>query len=276
MRKWFLLALIPFLMAACVGQKEDPDPVPDPDPDPETPIDPDPEPDPEPEGGDFFRRVLALDFTGSWCQYCPNMDRALEEARQARPDRFVSIAVHAYDDMSAKEATALISQFKVSSYPTMVFDWDVSTRFNETETSLMLQYLDGVLERETAACGLAVTAKVTEAVLQVSVSLKAASAGTYALVAALVEDGIVSVQTGYGAGFVNNAVLRGFLAPGVTGVTTDPLAEGLEFATEFTAAAPATPDHYRIVVFAMGDGKVRNVVSCGLNETIDFSYEKSN
>lgn len=269
-----MMALMPLVMAACVGQKEDPEP--EPGPGPVQPVDPDPKTNPEPEeGAPFFRRVLAMDFTGSWCQYCPNMEKALEEAKKERPGRFVSMAVHANDNMSAAESNPLATLFGVPSYPCMVFDWDVSTRFNQQESSRMLDYLDGVLAQGDAACGLAVSTSIADAVLKVSVTLKAAGAGSFSVVAALVEDGIISRQAGYGEGYVNNGVLRGFLDPGMEGTATGPLEDGQDFATEFAVAAPETPENFRLIVFALGDGTVQNIVSCGTNETIAYSYEES-
>lgn len=274
MRKWFLMALMPFVMAACVGQKEDPEP--EPGPGPVVPVDPDPKTDPEPEeGAPFFRRVLAMDFTGSWCQYCPNMERALEDARKERPGRFVSMAVHSSDNLAAAESDALATLFGVQSYPSMVFNWDAATRFNEQNASRMLDYLDGVLAQGDATCGLAVSTSVADAVLKVSVTLKASGAGTFSLVAALVEDGLITRQAGYGEGYVNNGVLRGFLDPGMEGTGTGPLEDGQEFAVELSAAAPEDPENFRLIVYALGGGTVQNAVSCGVNETIAYSYEES-
>ena len=55
----------------------------------------------------FFRRVLALGFTATWCQYCPNMSEAIAEASAQRPGRVIPLAVHYMDELSTSEAAPL-------------------------------------------------------------------------------------------------------------------------------------------------------------------------
>ena len=115
------MILLPALVFAfaCVGQKEDPEEEPGPV-DPGTVVDPGTGSE---EGTRPFHRILALEFTASWCQYCPNMAAALSEAMVARPGRIVDMAVHQYDEVSPAEADAIVTLFKASGFPQMVFDW---------------------------------------------------------------------------------------------------------------------------------------------------------
>ena len=269
MRKAFLI-LFSLYCWACVGQKDDPEPLPVlPDPLAEVTPEPGPKEPQQPEetpGGPFFHRVLALEFTGTWCQYCPNMAQALLKAQELRPGRLVEIAVHAYDDFSPAASDPLVQLFGVGSFPTMVLDWDAATLFTSQDPNLMVQYVDATVGEET--CGLALSCADGTLVVKVC----AAEPGSYTLVVAQVEDGLVARQAGYGEGYVNQAVLRGFLGDGYTGNSLGELAEGEEATRSFNVELT---ENQRFVAFILKDGRCRNVRSCADGETLDYAYEEA-
>ncbi len=253
----YILLLATMVCSACVGRKDDPEQG------QET------GPVVVPGGGDegtvFFHRTLVLEFTGTWCQYCPMMAAALEEAKGLRPGRLVEIAVHGYDEMSADEAETLAGRFKVSGYPSVVFDLDAGTKFGEHEASKFTNYVDAAANQ---ACGLALDASNG----RLTVKVKAVSGGQYSLGLAVVEDGIVAYQTGYGEGYVNNAVLRRFLSSGLDGDSLGELAEGEERTVEYDCSL--TPAQ-RVVAYVLQDGKSINALSCGSGEVIEYTYEEN-
>lgn len=270
MKKWIWI-LLPLLLWACVGQKEDPEPEPGPGPDPIE------EPDgPAAEGTRFFRRVLALDFTATWCQYCPNMAEALKEASSLRPHRLVEVAVHYADEMAPAEAAAMVERFKVSDFPAMVFDWDIDTRFVKQDATLITSYVDKTLSAGDAPCGLAVKSTLANGELTVYVRIKAAAGGAYSVSAALLENGILANQAGAGANYSCNSVLRGFLGAGMDGESAGTLKAGEEKTVSFTTQVDASELERRIVACALQDGRVVNVVNCPLNQETDYAYEKDN
>ncbi len=251
MRK-FLYIFFALFFWTCVGQKDDPEP------EPETPVDL----GGEEQGSRYFHRVLALEFTGSWCQYCPNMARAIQHAQSLRPGRIVEIAVHAYDNLSPSAADALISRFGVNAYPTVVMDMSGATAFSNQDQSVLTAYVDK--NASALTCGLAISCKEGD----VTVKVKAEKEGTYALSLALLEDGISTYQVGYGDNYVNNAVLRRFVCD------EEPLGvlkAGEEVSRSFDLALSGKE---RVVAFVMRDGKSINVLSCKGNETIDYTYEE--
>lgn len=261
-----ILAILALLACfSCVGQKEDPDYV---YPDDVT----DPEPGGEAEGSRFFHRVLALEFTATWCQYCPNMTEALEQARKARPGRIQEIAVHYSDEMSSVTSDGVVAHYKVSSFPTVILDLDPETRFNRQDAAIFTAYIDKHGEDE--ACGLALESSFKEGVLNLSVKVKAAGEGEYSVGAAVVEDGIVADQTGIGPGYVNNAVLRSFLGDGgLDGTSAGKLKEGEETTVKFSTAFDGPEPRSRLVVFVIKDGKVSNTSVCALNDEKAYEYE---
>ena len=261
MKRLLILLAVTLACVSCVGVHED-------DPEPVVPVI-DPEDGSADIGTRFFHRCLALEFTATWCQYCPKMAEALRSAQQQRPGRLVEIAVHYADDMATPESAAMASRFNVNSYPTMVLDWDASTAFQNHDPSPMIWHVDQRLKQ--VASGIAVDA--TDAV-SVSISMKAAATGNYRIAAALVRDGIVAEQAGYGPGYVNNAVLAGFVTD-QTGQAVGALQPEVEVSRTFQLpqGLPGT----RVVAWVLrevdGGIIVDNVAQCTLGKKIDYRYE---
>ena len=247
---------------ACVGQKDDPEPEVLPDGE---------EVSGETTGTRFFRRVLALDFTGSWCQYCPGMQDALTEAQAARPGRLVEIALHQHDEMEPSVAEALVSKFSISGFPHAVLDWDASTKFNQSESARFTSYVDKAMKGK--ACGLAAESSTASGGLKLTVRVKPVGTASCTVMAALVEDGIISTQTGYGENYVNKAVLRSLLGGGLNGTALGELKDG-EGEVQINAAVPERPDKHRIVVFVLQNGVAVNAVGMDLNDKKEYEYEK--
>ena len=249
---------------SCVGQKEDPDYI--------YPEDIENQPGGQSEGSRFFRRVFVLEFTATWCQYCPNMTEAMENARKERPGRIQELAIHYIDEMSTKDSEDVVARYKVSAFPTVILDLDPGTRFTSQKTSLFTDYIDRTADVD--APGIALESSVKSGVLSLAVTVKAAVDGEYSVGAALIEDGIVADQTGAGSGYVNNAVLRSFLGDGgLDGTPAGRIKAGEESTVRFSRAFDGPQDHKRLTVFVLKDGKVLNTSACALNDKKGYEYE---
>ena len=269
MRKWLLLLPALFFALGCVGQKEDPEEVEG----PETgPVDNKVSSD---EGTRPFHRVLALEFTATWCQYCPNMATALAQAQAARSGRIMEIAVHQYDEISPAEADDIVALFKASGFPQLVFDWDGSTMFNEQSPQRFLDYVDATVGNPT--CNIAIDNSFADGKLQAKVSVKADAVAAYSVAAALVQDRIIVEQVGYGPGYSCMAVLREFLGAGMDGESLGTLEKDAEKSVSFTTEIDLgnTPEEdFRVVAFVRKDGRVVNAITGALNGKTDYQYEK--
>lgn len=270
MKKWILI-LVSALLWACVGQKEPPEPDVDPDP----VVNPD---DGAGEGTRAYHRVLALEFTATWCQYCPNMSEALHEAMTQRPGRIVDIAVHQYDEISPAEANAIVDLFKVSGFPQMVFDWDGETMFNEQSAARITSYVEATVVKPT--CNLAMECTFSEGKLNAKVKVMADETASFSVAAALVQDNIiVDNQAGYGSNYSCSSVLRRFLGAGMGGEEVGELEKDQEKEHSFTADIDlgTFPEaDFRVVAFVRKNGFVVNAISAGLNEKKEYHYEKDN
>lgn len=253
---------------SCIGQKEDPE---------ETVV---PEEDPEDgsmdSGTRFFRRTLALDFTASWCQYCPEMTLALKEAKQERPGRLVEICIHQNDEMGCKASDAVVKEFKVSAWPSMVFDLDHSTKFSEHSSGKMISYVDS---KTGDAPGVSVFSSIEGSTLSGEIRFTPAEDGEYCVGAVLVEDGIVASQMGAGENYVNNAVLREILlGEDIFGESVGKVSKGEEKVKSFTSKTVSPKADLRIVAYVMlkVDSKttVINAEQCPAGEDKGYRYEK--
>lgn len=269
MKKWRIIGLSLCLLPACVGQKDDPEEYYDPGTDPagiEVSAD---------QGTRPFHRVLALEFTATWCQYCPNMAAALVQAQATCPGRIVDIAVHQYDEISPEEADGIVALFKASAFPQMVFDWDGETMFNEQSARRMTDYVDATVWSST--CNLAAECLYLSGWLQVKVSVKADEAASYSVAAALVQDNLVVNQVGYGPGYSCMSVLRRFLGEGTDGESLGKLEKAAEKTAVFSTAVSlgeAAAEDFRVVAFVRKNGRVVNAITCPLNGKMDYRYEK--
>ena len=195
----------------CVGQKDDPEPD---DPQPVEPVDPE-EPkeqdDPVDPVEEVVVRSLVLNFTGTWCVNCPRMHTAIEEAMEENPDILVPVSVHCLpiDPMClSPESTDLVNRFGISAYPSVVVDLDPSTLFTVSSSQLLMSHVEATQAARGKASAIKVEVTDDGAV---NVEAKVASDGDYTLHLILLEDGIVSPQTGPGDDYVHNDVLRAWL-----------------------------------------------------------------
>lgn len=269
MSSWLRILLLTalFPLFSCVGQKEDPEEF-----DPGITDNTD-EPRGEDAGTVFYRRVLALGFTATWCQYCPNMSLAIEDASALRPGRIIPLAVHYMDELSTAEAAPLSSAFSVTDYPSLVLDLDPSTLFGGQDPARIVEYLDKALQEHP--CGISVKSEVEGGILKLEVYVKAVKEASYTAVAAWAQDNIgVAYQAGYGPDYSCKAVLRGFLEPGTGGCALGSLEEGDEGMVVFSSAVPDIDNPY-LVVYILEAGKVVNALRLGTNETVEFEYEKT-
>lgn len=261
-RLFLILCVISFAVCGCVGVHEDDDIIPVPVIDPEDgSVD---------IGTRFFHRSLAFDFTASWCQYCPKMAATLASAKLARPGRIIDIAIHQFDTMEAGESGELVERFKASSFPVVVFDLDASTWMQSPSEQSMLEHVDWIVP--LAASGIAIDASSQDSL---RIKVKAAIEGIYRIAVAVVEDGIVEEQAGYGPGYVNNSVLRSFLG-GVDGNDLGSLKAGQEARLAFPAASGKD---CRIVAYILkqdagGAWRVDNVAQCAVGKIIEYRYEQ--
>ena len=261
--KILLVGLCALSMLSCIGVHEEEDDI------ITVPV-VDPEQGGSAEGTRFYHRILACDYTASWCLYCPNMAATLAEAKKERPGRIIEIAIHQYDSMEAPESASLVAQFSVNSFPMLIFDMDATTKLQDHSTKLITDYIDKTTPLD--AGGIAIDATSKESL---TVKVTSAANGDYKLLVALLEDGIVEDQVGYGPGYVNNAVLCEMLSKN-DGTPIGKLNKGEETVDHFSLNKA---ENKRVLVSLLkqdinGNWLSNNVAQCNTNAKIDYLYEQ--
>lgn len=223
------------------------------------------------EGKDFFRRSLVLDFTGTWCVNCPQMEAAIEETMEARPGRIVPVSVHcmAVDPMYKKPfSDDLVKRFGVKAYPSAVVDLDPESLITTSSPELLQSHVDRLLEARGPAVGIKAECNVDGEEFGLSVNVKAPRDGNYTYAFLIVEDGVVAAQTGGTTDYVHNNVLRFWVED-----TLESLTEEHPASLMITGSASAKS---RLVFAVLRDGLVDNVISLAPGASVDYQYEESN
>lgn len=203
---------------------------------------------------------LVLDFTATWCVNCPRMHTAIEEAALERPGTVFPVSIHFHDDMATPDGEALVSRFKIQSYPSLIVNLDASSLMTATAKDLLLARLDATAKGRKAACEISMTQGEGGA-LEVAVTAKETS--TYRLSVLLLEDGIVAPQTGGTADYVHDNVLRAVLSESVDGDKLGLLEAGQSIQRSFDAKAaiPASGKYHFLAYVIDADKDQINTVT---------------
>ncbi len=242
----------------------------------------------------FRKRVLAMQFTGVGCGYCPYVINAIENfLPMENAENVVFAALHAYstrDPMYSDDAWEVANQLGISSYPAMNYNMEVKTGSNTTAEGI-----SGIVDElmQTPANS-AISASVihegsaADGKLKVQGAVKIAKEGVYGLSVWLLEDSIQSAQANYdniSIGDIHNNSVR-------LCSTTNPL--GAQFGGRSSWKANETGvfyhefdlkkaniknlDNCHVVVYVTYNSKgsfftVDNVIDCKIGEVKSFEYE---
>lgn len=208
---------------------------------------------------DFYHRSLFMDFTATWCGYCPMMATAVKQAQAQMPGKIEVVGVHGSGSaLEFQPYRQLETPFGVSGYPTGIMD--ARKRIpNYTETSVTARYItQAVNEKEKAfptvtAVGLRSVFSVQK--LNVEAYLFFKKAGQYKVTVLLLEDGIVSPQSDY----VEETTHQNYVHDGVARVAlTNVLGESISVGSDqtkltrnYSVTIPSSyvKDKLRILVF---------------------------
>ncbi len=169
-------------------------------------------PDSEPTRFDGFRkRVLAMQFTGIGCGWCPVVINAIENFQtMPNAEDMVFTALHSYstaDPMYSDNAWEVAANMGVSSYPTMTYNMEISSGTENTTA----ESISGIVDTYMAtAANSAISASVTqegsatEGKLKIQGAVKVRTDAAYRVSVWLLEDSIQCPQANYTSFEVGN------------------------------------------------------------------------
>jgi len=162
----------------------------------------------------FTQKVLAEDYTGTWCGFCPRVGVSLTNYAVSHPNCIV-VGMHgptgSSDPYIYQYSTSLVNAFNITGWPTAIinrnYKWTESTSTLDQEAT------------KRAALGLSLVSTVSGGTINVTAKVKFDVTTTVGmkLVLMLMEDGLVYPQANYYApqyggnpitGYVHNHVLR--------------------------------------------------------------------
>ncbi|WP_028872475.1 Omp28-related outer membrane protein [Psychroserpens burtonensis] len=228
-------------------------------------------------------KVLVEDYTGTWCQYCPRLAYALEQAVAASAN-IIPVALHDDNDMPFPNITSLLNTFGIDGFPqgrvNRTISWNESTN---QPVALLANRQNMGLAINSSISGTTITAEVN-----VHYDLKADSQNR--IVVYLLENGLVYPQVNFYNGdpsspyyqqgnpivdFVHNHTARTTLTD-VYGddIPVEDSVTGSTYTANYTLTVPGSVQNtgeLELVAFVVGpDNRVLNVQKADLGETKDF------
>jgi thiol-disulfide isomerase/thioredoxin len=161
----------------------------------------------------YSQKVLAEDYTGVWCGYCPRISYAIHEIQSQNEynDKIVPVAIHLYehnDPYFCDDAEILANAFQISGLP--------KGRINRTTswTSPQEENLDQVtsLIGGSATLGIAIESSIDNNNLNALIRVGFAQDYTtnLGIVVYLLENGLIHNQTNYTSLFGGDYILENF------------------------------------------------------------------
>ncbi len=228
-------------------------------------------------------KVMVEDYTGTWCQYCPRLAYALEQAVAAN-DNIIPVAIHDDNQMLFPFASQMESAFGITGFPqgrvNRTIPWDEST-------SQPINLLN-IRQNMGLAINSSITNNTISAEVKVHYDLKYENSNR--IVVYLLENGLVYPQTNYYNGdpsspyyqqgnpivdFVHNhtarTVFTSVFGDVIPSSDTD---TGSTYVSNYTLSVPASVQNtanLEIVAFVVdSNNKVLNVQKADLGENKEF------
>ncbi|WP_040247728.1 Omp28-related outer membrane protein [Psychroserpens mesophilus] len=228
-------------------------------------------------------KVMVEDYTGTWCQYCPRLAYALDQAVAAN-NNIIPVAIHDDNDMPYPNVDVLLTTFGITGFPSgrvnRTINWNESTN---QPVSLLANRQNMGLAINSSISGNTISAEV-----KVHYDLKPSSPNR--LVVYLLENGLVYPQVNFYNGdpsspffqqgnpimdYVHNHTARTTFTD-VFGDTipNSEATTGNTYTANYTLTVPASVQNtanLELVAFTVGpDNKVLNVQKADLGENKDF------
>ena len=150
---------------------------------------------------EFYRRSLYMDFTGTWCGFCPRMARALSRLESTYPDKIVGVEIHDSGSILHFQGCASLQNlYNIHSFPKGVIDCrkivnnggNVESTFKGIEEA----YLESA-SKIKAVSAIGWTSSLSGNDLSLAIDLFLKKAGDYKVTVVVMESGLVTSQSDY-------------------------------------------------------------------------------
>jgi thiol-disulfide isomerase/thioredoxin len=152
-----------------------------------------------PGASKYTTKIIADDFTGTWCGWCPRMTYKFGRY-MANDNRIFTVGVHNGDAYALSSIeSSLRSKFGVSGFPTVVINRNREFNEDGNITSVADSTDFGTFLRERMVLGLAINSTVSGGMLNITtkVGFDTNIEDDLKLVVLVVEDGLIKSQSNY-------------------------------------------------------------------------------
>ncbi len=192
---------------------------------------------------DFYKRSLAMKFTGMWCHNCPNMSVIIQTASESWPNRLISMELHkdqgGVDPYELATMSQLTTRFNISAYPMTIVD--VRALVENGQVAVKAPLLVNVGKESLAnykpACGITFNSSLSGRTLTVDTKIYVKESDDYLLSVVLAEDRTTTSQSGYTGTWEMHNIARVFM----TNILGDamPGVAGAIYEKQFTCTLPS-------------------------------------
>ena len=246
---------------------------------------------------DFRRRILAVQYTGTWCGYCPRVSLAIKYFKEnySTADDVVFAAAHYGDNMQTSFASVLRDYQHIEGYPTLLLNLNNNADVNQAQANKTgAEYIEvaraNAMKTEARSnIRTEVSEPDAEGNITVTAEVKVNANGRYRVAAWLLEDNFKEGQNDYlqyndPAIHTHHNVVCTSSAP--ESAIGEPLEEGEQLEAEhaypvvytFNPAKQCVGDPANcrvIIVVTRASGStfyVDNVRECPIGGTVSYEY----
>ncbi len=232
----------------------------------------------------FDRHVCIMELTGAWCSNCPEGYRSLKGllAAPGRKGKVHVMALHdgtgGADPMALPQTNIIDSYFKIGAFPGFVTDMRDAGLLSADGIMNLVPSIDTSFDEYPAHCDVKVATVLTDSELSVDVTLFAELAGSYAVSAWLLEDGVVGPQLDGSIQYDewnHEHVVRKLLNENWKGDDMGTMSAEGEKTKSYTCTISAEWNVENLSIMALAidaNGYVNNVAVCPVGENVDYKY----
>lgn len=249
---------------------------------------------------EFYHRVFLAECTSTGCKYCPRMVAAMEYSdKYLLRDRFVTASFHHKDSAPNvtwhQPFTEITADYGIYNMPFYILNWDSSITQVGVESYhemplIIRDDVEKALEAVGDIPGIAMETVLSGRELAVKFKTTPAASGEYILSLMLVEDNILTSQSGaeggkmYQMDVVQESITDGDSSPWPYKMESlGALESGKEHISEYNFTIPKRHvlENCRVIgVINRKDDAVQphgivsvNALSCPIGDSIDYQYE---
>ena len=229
----------------------------------------------------FERNVCIMEFTGTWCTFCPSAATTVNYmVSDAYKDRAYALAFHIEDEYSISEGKRLYNGFGLTSAPSYSIDMRDHGYFSDGEFSIDI---DKALYDNPVHCAAAVECSCdSDGQVKVSARMFSEMKSSYSIAAYVIEDKIIGRQTmpntQVDQNYTHRHVVRKILSGSINGDSLGEVEAGKEAEKKyaFTIEDGWKKENLSVAVLVITEkGEVGNMAVCAADGgKMDYKYAK--